>query len=157
VQDIDTALVLEILEPIWHDKPETASRLRGRIETVLDFASARGLRQGDNPARWRGHIAHMLPAPTKVRAIKHHAAMPYGELPAFMTALRARPSTKCQSARIPHPDGCEGRRGGTRQAVGNRRERRRVEHPGRAHEGRQGASRAIVGDSVGGCEIVVSR
>jgi integrase len=97
VQQVDTALVLEVLEPIWPDKPETASRVRGRIETVLDWASARGLRQGDNPARWRGHLKHMLPARSKVRAVKHHAALPYGELPAFMAALRTRPSISARA------------------------------------------------------------
>ena len=97
VQDINTSLVLEVLEPIWRQKPETASRVRGRIETVLDYASARGIRQGDNPARWRGHLAHMLPAPSKVREVRHHPAMPYGELPAFIKGLRQRPSISARA------------------------------------------------------------
>ncbi len=68
VADIGTAHVLKILEPIWKDKPETASRIRGRIETVLDAAKARGYREGENPARWRGHIAQILPARSRADA-----------------------------------------------------------------------------------------
>ena len=90
VQSIDTALVMKIIEPLWSKKPETASRLRGRIEAVLDWATVRGFREGENPARWRGHLDKLLPAHAKVRKVKHHAALPYDELPAFMTALRAQ-------------------------------------------------------------------
>jgi Arm DNA-binding domain len=90
VQDIDTALVMKIIEPLWSKKPETAARLRGRIEAVLDWAAARGYRQGENPARWRGHLDKLLPARAKVRKVKHHAALPYDELPEFITALRAQ-------------------------------------------------------------------
>src|SRR6516225_3317486 len=88
VASIDTALVLRVLEPIWTAKPETASRLRGRIEAVLDWATARGYRQGENPARWRGHLDKLLPPRTKVRRVEHHAALPYAELPSFLIALR---------------------------------------------------------------------
>ena len=88
VQAIDTSLVLKVLEPIWTTKPETASRLRGRIESILSWAKVRGYRDGENPARWKGHLDHLLPAKSKVRRVKHHAAMPYAELPAFMAALR---------------------------------------------------------------------
>jgi integrase len=88
VQDVDTGLVLKVLEPIWTAKRETASRLRGRIENVLDWAKARGLRQGENPARWKGHLKHLLPTRMAV-ANKHHAAMSYGDVSAFMVALRA--------------------------------------------------------------------
>src|SRR5262245_61560791 len=88
---IDTALVLAVLEPIWKTKPETASRVRGRIESVLDWAKARGYRDGENPARWRGHLDHLLPARNKVRRVKHFAALPYAELPALMVKLRAQP------------------------------------------------------------------
>jgi integrase len=88
VQAIDTALVLKVLEPIWSTKPETAGRVRGRMESVLDWATTRGYRKGENPARWRGHLDNLLPARSKVRAIKHHAALPYGELPEFIAALR---------------------------------------------------------------------
>jgi integrase len=90
VQKIDTAMVMKIIEPLWSKKPETASRLRGRIEAVLDWATARGYRQGDNPARWRGHLDKLLPARGKVRKVEHHAALPYDELPEFMMALRAQ-------------------------------------------------------------------
>jgi integrase len=88
IQAIDTAFVLKVLEPIWKTKPETASRVRGRIEAILDWAKVRGLRQGENPARWRGHLDHLLPARSKVRRIKHHAALPYAELPDFIAELR---------------------------------------------------------------------
>jgi integrase len=88
VQAVDTGLVLKVLEPIWTAKPETASRLRGRLESILDFAKVRGHRDGENPARWRGHLAKLLPARSKVRAIEHHAALPYGELSGFLSGLR---------------------------------------------------------------------
>jgi integrase len=88
---IDTALVLAALEPIWKIKPETASRVRGRIESVLDWAKARGYRYGENPARWRGHLDHLLPARNKVRRVEHFAALPYDELIAFMAKLRTQP------------------------------------------------------------------
>lgn len=91
VQDIDTAVLIKVLEPIWQTRPETASRLRGRIESVLDWATVSSYRQGENPARWRGHLAHLLPAISKVRTIKHHAAMPYSELPGFLVELRKQP------------------------------------------------------------------
>ena len=90
VQAIDTALVLKVLEPIWATKSETAGRLRGRIEAVLDWATARGYRKGENPARWRGHLDKLLPARSKVRAVKHHAALAYDEIPDFMPTLRTQ-------------------------------------------------------------------
>lgn len=89
VADIGTAHVLKILEPIWQGKPETASRIRGRIETVLDAAKARGYRDGENPARWRGHIAQILPVRSRLTR-GHHKALPYDAIPAFIGALRAR-------------------------------------------------------------------
>jgi integrase len=88
VDAVDTGLVMQVLQPIWTAKPETASRLRGRIEQVLGWAAINGYRTGDNPARWNGHLQHLLPAKSKVRTVQHHAALPYAELPAFMTALR---------------------------------------------------------------------
>jgi integrase len=90
VGDIDTPLVLKVLEPIWTSRPETASRLRGRIERILDFAKVRGYRAGENPARWRGHLDHLLPHYRKVKKVKHHAALPYAEAPAFITELHTR-------------------------------------------------------------------
>jgi integrase len=89
VADIATAHVLQIVEPIWQTKPETASRVRGRIEMLLDAAKARGYREGENPARWRGHIAQILPARPKLSR-GHHKAMPYAELPSIMGQFRAR-------------------------------------------------------------------
>jgi integrase len=88
VQSVDTALVLKVLEPIWIKKPETASRLRQRIEKILDYAKVRGYREGENPARWRGHLDKLLPPISKVRKVEHHAALPYTALPAFLTSLR---------------------------------------------------------------------
>ena len=88
VQVIDTALVLKVLEPIWTAKPETAGRVRGRIESILDWAKVRGFRTGENPARWRGHLDKLLPARGKLRKVEHHAALPYAELPGFLVALR---------------------------------------------------------------------
>lgn len=89
VGEVDTPHVLEILEPIWKSKTETASRIRGRIETVLDSAKARGYRTGENPARWRGHLAQILPARTRLSR-GHHPALPYEQLPAFFDGLRKR-------------------------------------------------------------------
>lgn len=83
-----TDLVMQVLEPIWATKTVTASRVRGRIEKVLDWAKVRGYRNGENPARWRGHLDKLLPAPAKVASVKHHAAMPYEQVPAFMVKLR---------------------------------------------------------------------
>jgi integrase len=89
VASVDTALVLRVIEPIWSTKTATASRVRNRVELILDWAKARGYRDGENPARWRGHLDKLLPAPTKVQRKTHHAALPYAELPAFMAELRA--------------------------------------------------------------------
>jgi hypothetical protein len=69
-----------VIEPLWGTKTETARRVRGRIEVILDWARIRGYRAGENPARWRGNIDHLLPARAKVRAVKHHAALPYAEI-----------------------------------------------------------------------------
>src|SRR6516162_137628 len=88
VQAVDVGLVTKAIEPIWATKPETASRVRGRIESVLDWATVRGYRKGDNPARWRGHLDKLLPARAKVREVVHHAALPYAEMYDFVAALR---------------------------------------------------------------------
>ena len=87
VDTVTTDDVLAILKPIWTTKPETASRVRGRIEKVLDAAKAKGFREGENPARWRGHLDHLLPRPSKL-ARGHHAAMPYDHVAAFVAGLR---------------------------------------------------------------------
>jgi integrase len=88
VQEIDTSLVMRVIEPIWTTKTETASRVRGRIESVLDWAVTRGFRKGDNPARWDGHLENLLPAKTKVAKVEHLDAMPYATVPEFMARLR---------------------------------------------------------------------
>ena len=90
VQGVDVALVMKVLGPIWTTKTETASRVRGRIEHVLDWATARGYRLGENPARWRGHLSNLLPQRSKVKKTEHHPALPYGEVGAFMAGLRRR-------------------------------------------------------------------
>ena len=90
VQAVDTSLVLKVLEPIWMEKPETASRVRQRIENILDFSKVRGWRDGENPARWRGHLDKLLPHRSRVREVEHLAALPYAELPAFLVSLRTR-------------------------------------------------------------------
>ena len=90
VQTIKLEHILRILEPIWTSKMETANRLRGRIESVLDYAAARGLRQGDNPARWKGSLQSILPNPQKAKRVQSHAAMPYAQLPLFMQMLHKK-------------------------------------------------------------------
>jgi Arm DNA-binding domain len=77
INAIDTGLVLGVIEPIWTAKTETASRVRGRIETILDYAKVRGYRSGENPARWRGHLDHILPAKGAVAKVEHHLSLPY--------------------------------------------------------------------------------
>jgi integrase len=81
---------MNAIEPIWTTKPETASRVRGRIESILDWAAARGYRQGENPARWRGHLENLLPKKNKVRRVEHLAALPYREIGMFMAELRGQ-------------------------------------------------------------------
>lgn len=97
VSSVDTGLVTRVLEGLWQEKPETGSRLRGRVEAVLDFARVRGWREGENPARWRGHLQLLLPAPTAAKQAvrraagraEHFASMPYDEIPGFLSRLRA--------------------------------------------------------------------
>ena len=91
VSAIEQAHVLAVLEPIWSTKTETASRVRGRIEQVLDWSRVRGYREGDNPARWRGHLDKLLPAPRKISKVEHHDALPVDTVPAFMQQLKLRP------------------------------------------------------------------
>jgi integrase len=97
VGSIDTGLVLSCVEPIWRDKTETASRVRGRIEAILDWATVRKYRQGDNPARWRGHLQHVLLDKGKIAKVEHHAALPYAQLPPFMAELRQREGTAARA------------------------------------------------------------
>jgi integrase len=100
VAQVNQALVLRVLEPIWQTKTETASRLRGRIEKILDWAKARGYRTGDNPAAWRGRLDTQLPQPEKVKAVTHHPALPWQEIGAFMRDLQAMPGTSAQAVRF---------------------------------------------------------
>ena len=90
VARIDTGHVMKVLEQIWTAKPETASRVRGRIEAVLDWATARKYRSGDNPARWKGHLDKLLAKRSKVRTVKHHPALPWRQMGKFMAELRKR-------------------------------------------------------------------
>jgi integrase len=92
VAAIDTALVMRAIEPVWSEKTETANRTRGRIENILGWATVRGYRTGDNPARWSGHIDHLLPARSKVRKTEHFAALPYVEIGGYMARLREQTS-----------------------------------------------------------------
>jgi integrase len=89
VQEVDTATVYAVLEGIWGEKTETATRVRQRIESVLDWAAVRGFRSADNPARWKGHLQKLLPSPTKLKGVQNRPALPYGDLPAFMARLGA--------------------------------------------------------------------
>jgi integrase len=93
VAAIDTDLVLKVLEKIWSTRTITAGRVRQRVEAVLDFARTRGWRDGENPARWKGHLANLLPAPRKVAPVKHYAALAYNDVPAFVRKLRDIPGT----------------------------------------------------------------
>lgn len=90
VAEVDTGQVLAVLEPIWRVKPETATRVRGRIESVLDYARALGWRTAENPARWKGHLSNTLPARGKVAPVEHHAALPWQEIGTFLVALRGQ-------------------------------------------------------------------
>ncbi len=98
VASIDTEMVLEALKPVWSAKAETATRIRSRIERVLDAAKVRGLREGENPARWKGHLSALLPKAERNKA--HFGAMPYAEVPAFMTTLAGRSSISARALRF---------------------------------------------------------
>lgn len=100
VQKIETAHVLKVIEPIWATKTETASRVRGRIETILDWARARNYRTGENPARWRGHLANVLPPRSRVQKVRHHPAMPHHEVAAFMAELAAKTNIAASALRF---------------------------------------------------------
>lgn len=89
--------ILKILEPIWATKTETATRVRGRMESILDWAKVKGLRSGENPAAWKGHLDHMLPAPTRLKKVEHLTAVPVREMPDFMIKLRQAAGTAAQA------------------------------------------------------------
>jgi hypothetical protein len=101
IGDVDTAGVLAVLNPIWLDKTETASRVRGRIESVIDYATSAGRRSGENPARWRNHLENLLPRPDKVAKVAHYAAIPYDQIADLMSecaATRSRHRARYSSA-----------------------------------------------------------
>ncbi len=100
VNTITTGDVMSVLEPIWQAMPETASRLRGRIESVLDYAKAREWRVGENPARWRGHVSNMLPKRNKARTVQHHAALPWAQIAAFWHNLAAEKGVAAAALRF---------------------------------------------------------
>ena len=97
MNEVDTALVMRCLEPIWKTRTVTASRLRGRIESVLSWATVHGYRQGDNPARWRGHLKELLASPSKTAKAVHHPALPYNEIGAFIAELRKEKGTAARA------------------------------------------------------------
>jgi len=96
VATIDTPLVLKVIKPLWQRAPVTCSRVRGRIEQVLGWATVHHYRDGDNPARWRGHLQHALPAKSEVADVEHHTALPYSEAPAFVAKLRQDTSVQAR-------------------------------------------------------------
>jgi integrase len=100
VAAVDTALVLKVLTPIWTTKTETAKRVRGRIESVLSWATVQKLRSGENPARWKDHLDQLLAAPEKVSKVEHHAAVPYSKMGAFMQQLRAEQGTSARAVEL---------------------------------------------------------
>jgi integrase len=100
VSEIDTALVLKVLEPVWAEKTETAKRLRGRVETILASATVAGYRTGDNPARWRNHLDLLLADPDKIAKKEHHAALPYNDIGSFLAKLREQPGTSPKAVEL---------------------------------------------------------
>ena len=97
VAAIDTPLVLKAIQPIWAAKTITAMRLRNRIALVLDWATANKMREGENPARWRGHLDKLLPKPSKVHRVRHLPALPYSEIPSLMAKVRADDSINARA------------------------------------------------------------
>lgn len=100
VQSIDTALVMKVLEPIWQKKTETAKRLRGRIECILDWAKVREYRQGENPARWRGHLENLLARPSKLIKVEHFAALPYTKINGFLQSLDSQAGLGAEALKL---------------------------------------------------------
>ena len=144
VASIDTALVHRVLDPVWTKKTHVGQRLRERIEAVLEFAKSVSLREGENPARWKGHLANMLPKAARTSRTQHHAALPYNEMPALMAEIRALPGIAAR--RRVH--GFTAARTGEARFARWCRVRSCSAHlgdPRRAHEGRQGASSAAGG------------
>ena len=135
IADVDTDHVLQALTPIWQTKPETAKRVRGRIEAVLIAATVKGLRSGANPAQWRGHLAELLPARSKVAPVEHHAALPFAELPAFFLRLQAADGLGARALELAILTAARTGEilGATWAELDPRR--RPMDHPARPHEG----------------------
>lgn len=115
VASVDTGTVIKVLAPIWQEKTETATRLRGRIESILGWATVSGYRQGDNPARWRGHLDNLLADPARSKRTTHHAAMPWQEIGPFMVALRGQAGIAARALEFAILTAC--RSGEVRQAT----------------------------------------
>ncbi len=145
VGNLVTDDIVSILRPIWTTRTETADRLRGRIERVLDYARTQGWREGENPARWRGHLAHILPKPSTVAQVEHHAAIPYRTIALVMAALARSGGMGAMAVRY----GCPVWGGPRRHLVGDGPGREGLDSVGRAHEDETGASRAVVGAGIG--------
>ena len=130
---IDTTLVVRILEPIWAGKTETASRIRCRVEQVIDAAKAKGEFKGENPARWKGHLDNLLPATSKVRKVRNHPALAYRQLPDFMRKLRERDGVAAAALEF---DGCQARQRSCGKVGPDRSADISLDHSGRTHEER---------------------
>jgi len=157
VQAVNVGLVMKAIEPIWVQKPETAGRVRGRIESVLDWATARGYREGENPARWRGHLENRLPKKSKVRRVEHHAALPYADIAAFIAELRQQEGVAARALEFAILTAAR-----TGEVIGAKWDGRApMGRPGRPHESRQGTPRAAFGcdasDPRGDTEIPAGR
>ena len=146
VNDVALAHILAILEPIWKTKTETGTRLRGRMEQVLDWATARGYREGPNPARWRGHLDKLLARPAKVAKVEHLAALPFTEIGAFMLRLRAADGIGARALEFSILTAARSGGSSWRDMVGNRPERQDLDYSGRSHESKSRAPRALVAD-----------
>jgi hypothetical protein len=99
VADVDTAMVLKVIEPMWTTATETGVRVRARIEAVLAWATVRGYRSGPNPAQWKNHLAQILPKPSKVKKVENFESVPFDQVPAFMAALATREGTAAKALR----------------------------------------------------------
>ena len=146
VSAVDAGLVVQVLDPIWAEKPETASRVRGRIEAVLDAATVRGFRQGPNPAQWKGNLAHILPARGKVRKVEHHAALPFDDMPEFLAALRDGAGRAHEGGPRASRAAVRGRARGARQRAAIGPDARWRAGPGRAGVSRPASRVAAVRD-----------
>ena len=146
VDAVNTGLVLNVIEPIWALKPETASRLRGRIEAVLDWAAAREYRSGDNPARWGGGTwISCSPAPSKLRSVRHHTALPYDEMAGFMQQLREQAGVAALGLEFLILTTSAHQRGDRREVGGNRSGTEGVDGSSGQNEGRARTSRPAWG------------